>query len=201
MKTVHLPLMVAVAALGLSACGQKGEKTADTINNATQETASDIGNGAENAMNTVENAVTPTPSGQEFADQAARSDAFEIAAAKLAIANAASPKVKAFARDMIAAHTQSTAKIKAAAARATAAITPDATLSKDKNDELAKLGKLKGADFDRNYLSGQVEAHEKALSLMQDYAQHGDVAPLKAAAEEIAPIVSRHLDEAKALKG
>jgi putative membrane protein len=194
-------LIGASLALGLSACGHKTEKAVDTTVNATSETAAAVGNATSNALSSVVDAVKPTPSGQEFADKAAKSDAFEIAAAKLALDHAASPKVKAFARDMIAAHTESTAKIKAAAGRATAAITPDPALTPGQNDKLADLGKLDGVDFDRAYLAGQVDAHKGALSLMRDYAKHGDVAPLKAAAGDIVPVVQKHLDRAKLLKG
>jgi putative membrane protein len=200
MRTVFPALLAASFALGLAACGPRTQKAVDTTANGTAEAASNLGNAASNAVSSAVDAVKPMPSGQEFADKAAKSDAFEIAAARLALDHAASPKVKAFARDMIAAHTASTAKIKAAARRATAAITPDPTLTSDQSDKLADLGKLNGADFDRAYLTGQVDAHEDALSLMKDYARHGDVAPLKAAADGIIPVVQKHLDRAKALK-
>jgi putative membrane protein len=201
MRIAFLALVGASLALGLTACGNKTEKAVDTTVNETSETAAAVGNATSNALSSVVDAVKPTPSGQEFADKAAKSDAFEIAAAKLALDHAASSKVKAFADDMIAAHTESTAKIKAAARRATAAITPDPTLTSGQNDKLADLGKLDGADFDRAYLAGQVDAHKAALSLMRDYAKRGDVAPLKAAAGDIVPVVQKHLDRAELLKG
>jgi putative membrane protein len=201
MRTAFPTLIGASLAIGLSACGPKTEKVVDTAANGTAETASNLGNATSNALSSVVEAVKSTPSGQEFANKAARSDAFEIAAAKLALDHAASLKVKAFARDMIVAHTESTAKIKAAARRATAAITPDPTLSSGQSEKLGDLGKLNGADFDRAYLTGQVDAHSDALSLMKDYAKHGDVAPLKAAAGEIVPVVQKHLDWAKVLRG
>lgn len=198
MKTLYIP-MVTLLAIGLSSCGPKTEKTVNTAAEQASAAASDLGNETSNAFASAANKVSPTPSGQEFADQAAKSDAFEIAAGKLAISHAASAKIQAFGRDMVAAHTESTAKIKDAARRASAAITPDATLTPDQQNELAKLGKVTGADFDHEYLAGQIDAHEHALSLMQDYAEHGDVAPLKTAAAAIAPIVQKHLGRAKVL--
>jgi putative membrane protein len=96
---------------------------------------------------------------------------------------------------------KSTARIKAASLKATQAITPDPTLTSGQNDKLADLGKLNGADFDRAYMDGQVDAHKDALALMRKYAEKGDVAPLKAAAAEIVSVVQKHLDRAKALKG
>ena len=200
MKTAIAPLAAVTLALSLAACGPKTEKAVDTTANDTSEAAVDIGNAASNVIDAAKDAVAPIPTGQQFADKAAKSDAFEIAAAKLAADNAASDKVKSFAREMIKAHTASTAKIKAAAGKATPAITPDPTLTSDQNDELAALGKLNGADFDKKYAAGQVDAHKNALSLMRRYAKDGDVAPLRAAVGEIVPIVQKHLDMAKALE-
>lgn len=187
-------------ALSLAACGPKTEQATDNAVNATGEAMTDLGNATSNAIDAAGDALQPTPSGQTFADTAAKSDAFEIAAAKLAKTDASSPKVKAFADDMIKAHTSSTAKIKAAAAKASPAITPDATLTGEQNDDLAELGKLKGADFDKAYIDGQIDAHDDALELMENFAKDGEVPSLKAAAGEIAPVVKGHLDMAKALE-
>jgi putative membrane protein len=185
-------------AISLAACGPKTDQAAGDAGNAVGTAAADTGNAVGGAVDSV---VNPTPSAQEFVDRAAKSDAFEIAAAKLAETNASSADVKAFAKKMIAAHTDSTLKIKKAAEGAAPAITPDATLSDDQKGKLDDLRKLKGADFDKAYASGQVDAHEDALSLMRTYADKGEAPTLKAAAGEIAPVVSGHLDMAKALAG
>jgi putative membrane protein len=187
-------------ALSLAACGPKAEQKTDAAMNTTGDAMAAAGEMASNAAQDVKEAVTPTPTGQEFANTAAKSDAFEIAAAKLAAASGASTEVKKFAAEMITAHTASTAKIKTAAAAASPAITPDATLTEDQNEDLAKLKGLKGADFDTAYVDGQIDAHEDALSLMQGYAKDGEVASLKTAAGEIAPTVSKHLEMVKMLK-
>jgi putative membrane protein len=203
---LSLGAIALIAALG--ACSQKSQ---DTTTNAVTDIGSDVsnttsgaidtaGNVTGNALDAAGNALNPTPTGQEFADKAAKSDAFEIAAAKLAKTNAESADVKAFAATMIEAHTGSTAKIKAAAAKATPVIKPDPTLTSDLQSKLDDLGKLKGADFDKAYVDGQVSAHEDALSLMKGYAGNGDTPSLKAAAGEIAPVVQKHLDMARALK-
>ena len=198
--TIRFATVALVAAL--AACTPKTDKAADDAANAVTDLGSDLGNTGGNALDAAGNVLAPTPSGQVFADTAAKSDAFEIAAAKLALTNAASPDVKAFATKMIAAHTESTAKIKAAAAKASPVITPppDATLTSDQQGKLDDLGKLKGADFDAAYVDGQIDAHEDALSLMKDYADKGDTPSLKTAAAGIAPVVQSHLDMVKALK-
>jgi len=185
---------------GAAACTPKTDQAASSVGNATENAFDSLSNATSNAVDAAGDALKTTPTGQEFADKAAKSDAFEIAAAKLAKTNAESAGVISFATKMIAAHTESTAKVKAAAAKASPAIKPDATLTPDLQGKLDDLGKLKGADFDKAYINGQVDAHEDALSLMKSYAKDGGTPSLKTAAGEIAPIVQSHLDMAKALK-
>jgi len=186
--------------LVLSACGPKTKEATTSAEDTTSNAAADAGNAIANAADDVKEAVTPTPTGQEFVDKAAKSDAFEIASAKLAKEKAASADIKSFAAMMIGDHTASTAKVKKAAGEATPAIKPDATLTEDQNEKLADLGKLSGADFDKKYADQQVDAHESALSLMSAYADKGDVASLKTVAGEIKPKVAAHLDKIKAIK-
>jgi putative membrane protein len=191
-----LRMMVAPVTLALliAGCNQKGSDATPSAESSMADMASDA---VSDAAADVKEAVTPTPSGQEFADTAAKSDAFEIAAAKLAKKDAASPDIKSFAAMMITDHTASTAKIKKAASAADPAITPNPALTDDQNQELAKLGGLSGADFDKEYVRNQVDAHTTALALLTVYADHGEVPSLKAAAGEIKPVVQMHLDKIK----
>ncbi|MDX3883140.1 MAG: DUF4142 domain-containing protein [Sphingomonas sp.] len=200
MKAMLRTASVAGLALALAACGPKAEQSAEGVANAVDQSMEAAGNVAGNAVDATVDALTPTPGNQEFVDKAARGDAFEIAAARLAADHAASQKVKDFAVMMVEAHTQSTAKLKDAAKEARPALTPDASLTRDQGAKLADLDKLKGADFDKAYIAGQVDAHEDALSLLRAYAEKGDILPLKTAAQEIVPIVEKHLDMARTLK-
>jgi len=189
-------------ALVIAGCN-KNENVSEATNSATADAgnfASDTGNAISNAADGVKEALTPTPTGQEFADTAAKSDAFEIASAKLAKEKAASADIKRFAAMMIEDHTASTTKVKKAAGEASPKITPDPTLTDSQNGKLDDLRKLSGGEFDKEYASQQVDAHQSALSLMTDYADHGDVASLKAVAGEIKPKVQAHLDKIKGIK-
>jgi putative membrane protein len=195
--SIATPLALAFIIIG---CGQKADETIASAKNSVTNTAEVTGNVAANAASDVKEAVTLMPSGQEFADEAAKSDAFEIASAKLAKEKSSSAAIKSFAAMMIKDHTTSTAKIKKAAGVADPKITPDPTLTDGQNRKLADLSKLSGADFDKEYASQQVDAHWVALSLMTLYAGKGDVSPLKVAAGEIKPKVQMHLDVIKAIK-
>lgn len=199
MRTAIFTLASAAMALSMTACKKTNETTstaAKEVSNAAEATGSAISNAASD----IKEDLTPTPTGQEFADKAAKSDVFEIASAKLAKEKATSADLKSFAAMMIEDHTASTAKIKKAAGEASPKIAPDPALTDDQNDKLNDLRKLSGADFDKKYAEQQVDAHQTALSMMQAYADKGDVAPLKTAAGEIVPKVQTHLDKIKALK-
>lgn len=199
MKRICLMTAILIAGTSLTACNDANQQRAEATMNSAEEMADTAGDRIENAVDNTVAAITPAPSPQEFVNRAAKSDAFEIAAAKLAAKNAASADVKAFAAEMIKAHTDSTAKIKTAAAAAQPAITPDPALTAEQNEDLAELGRLTGAQFDEDYMDGQVDAHEDALALMRAYASGGEVASLKAAAGEIAPVVESHLKMARDL--
>lgn len=189
-----------IAGLALAACNQAAERRAENAAGSATATAEAVGDRIENAADNTASAMRPTPSAQEFVNQAAKSDAFEIAAAKLAETRAASTEVKRFASQMTKAHTDSTAKIKAAAGKAEPAIQPDPALTPDQNEDLAELRKLTGAKFDKEYVDGQVDAHEDALALMRSYASGGTDVALKAVAVEIAPVVEGHLKMARELE-
>jgi len=191
---------VSVSVVALAACSPQAKQDTGNVVNAAENSISNAANATGNAIQNAGQALTPTPTAQEFIDKAARSDAFEIAAAKLAKTNAASADVKDFAKMMIDAHTQSTARIKKVAGGLSPALTPDPTLTDSQKGKLDDLGKLKGADFDKKYIEGQVDAHEDALALMKKYAADGEEPALKSAAGDIEPVVQTHLDKAKALK-
>jgi putative membrane protein len=181
---------IAAAALTTAACGKKDDASQDVAANPQ------IAAGASEAAGP---AATPASPGQAFADTAAASDAFEIETSKLAATKAGSAKVKSFAAQMIKAHTDSTAKLKTAAAAASPAITPVAALTSAQQAKLDELSAKSGADFDQAYAAAQVDAHQMTLDALKAYSANGDVASLKAFATELVPIVTGHLNMAKGL--
>lgn len=187
-------------AFALGACG--GSEPVTTVDNivATDtiipENSIDA-NAATGTLNEATGAVVMT--GQTFADTAAASDAYEVAAGKLAQQKATAQALKDFGGMMVTAHAESTAKLKAAGGRATPAIVPDPKLSAEQEANLATLRDTTGADFDTAYKAQQVVAHEKALAAVKGYAKDGTVPALQAFAGEVAPIVQQHLDKIRGL--
>lgn len=188
-------------AFALGACG--GSEPVTTVDNvvATDTIIPENSIDANAATGTGINAATGAAvmTGQAFADTAGASDAYEVAAGKLAQQKATTQALKDFGGMMVTAHTESTEKLKAAGAKAAPTITPNPKLSAEQEANLATLRDATGADFDTAYKAQQVTAHQKALAAVQDYAANGTVPELKAFAGEIAPIVQQHLDKIKGL--
>ena len=192
-STFALALTLPAFAL-LAACGG--------TTNTTETAVVDNGATADDPFAGLDNAAMPgeaAGTGQTFADTAAASDAYEVAAGNLAKEKATSQALKDFGAMMVAAHTDSTVKLKDAAGKATPAITPNPAMTAEQEANLATLRDATGADFDAAYKSQQIAAHQKTLAAMQGYAATGDVPELKAFASATAPVVQAHLEKIEAM--
>jgi putative membrane protein len=195
----RLVIFVSGAVLALGACGRHDEATDNTA--ADMNVAIDNGVVVDNGMVANDAAVAPSPlTAQGFANTAAASDRFEIESSKLAEASASSAAVKKFAAQMIKAHTESTAKLKSTLSGLSPAITPDDTLTPEQQATLDSLKAAKGAAFDTAYALAQVDAHQKTLDALKNYAASGDNEQLKTFANGLVPTVTAHLNMAKGLK-
>jgi len=192
--------LLAASLFVLGSCGDRNAiqraNSAD-LGNAPTAPSAKSGNVAGELHNT---ALPMAPSAQDFANEMAASDEFEIETSKLALANSQSPAVKDFARTMIDAHTQSTAKLQKAAGSVAPSIIPDMTLAPDQQQSLDQLRAKKGAGFDQQYVIVQRDAHQRTLAALKDYSVKGDQPPLNAFANEVIPVVSGHLTMARNLK-
>lgn len=181
------------SAFALGACGGAG--TNSTLNDAGMASPLPIDNEDMN----VSRPSAATASGMGFSGMVAAGDAYEVAAGKLAQQKATSQALKDFGGMMVAAHAESTVKLKAAGAKAVPAITVNPALTVEQEADIATLRDATGADFDAAYKAQQIAAHEKALSMMKDYAMLGEVPELKAFADEASKVVQMHLDKIRTL--
>ena len=188
----RLLIAVSGSVLALTACG-KNDRAAD--NTAATDTNIAMDNGAMTAPM----AADPLTS-QGFANAAAASDKFEIESSKLAASVSQSAAVKSYAQKMISAHEESTAKLKSTLGGMTPPVAPDDTLTAEQQASLDGLKGKTGADFDAAYKAAQVDAHEKALDALNNYAASGDNDALKTLAKGLSPKVAGHLNMAKGLK-
>lgn len=198
MKSKFL-ILLGGTTMALAACGKHDNAAtggADT-GNATDMNATAVDNGM--AANGAATAPAPNTA-QGFVNAAAASDRFEIESSKLAEAAASSTAVKKFAREMISAHTTSTAKLKSTVAGMNPPLTPDDTLAPDQQQTLDSLKGLKGSAFDSAYAQAQQQAHQKTLDTLKTYSTSGENATLKSFASGLIPTVTAHLNLAKGLK-
>jgi putative membrane protein len=74
------------------------------------------------------------------------------------------------------------------------------TAMKDMNDSVAKMKKLKGADFDREYLRMMVNGHEQELAKSDALIAASQNDDLDAVIEARKAVLTRHADAAKELQ-
>lgn len=145
--------------------------------------------------------AAPTPDAstpQGFIDLVAASDAYEVAAAKLAQNMGKSDEVKSFADMMVKDHTTSSANLRTAVAEAGGGLIVEPTMSDKQQRDLNEL-RGAGENFDAMYAQQQVAAHEEALALLKGQAAGGTVEQLKAFATNTAKVVEGHLGHAREL--
>lgn len=183
-------------AMLLASCG--GADTATTDTPADTDTASNTmaaepaaGTDNDNSMGATE--MQPTDAAG-YAAKAGASDMWEIESSKALLAKSTNADLKKFAQMMVDHHTQSTAKVKAAAK------TANITLAEPKLDAMQQkmLDEIKAADaktIDAVYTGHQKTAHQAALALHQGYAANGDNEAFKKVAGEIVPVVEKHIAE------
>lgn len=186
-RTLARALMVVSAAALITACGQKAEDT-----------------GVAQQPDANPTATVPTPANEaaapDYVMKAAMADMLEVESSKVALARSTNAEVKKFAQMMVDDHTRSTGNLKTAITASGLTLTPPAALDEDHAKMVQELKDEEAADFDREYLDDQVDAHQKALDLHQRYANDGDNAALKAFAAATAPVVQTHYDAVKAMR-
>ena len=138
---------------------------------------------------TDQNAGATAPAAQDFVQQAAIGNMFEIESSKLALDHAQSGDVKTFAQRMIDDHTKADGDLKAAVQSAGIIVPADLDQAhKDKLDQLQAAN----TDFDRQYVDMQVSAHDDAVKLFQGFADSGDNPDVKQFAESTLPTLKDH---------
>jgi len=135
----------------------------------------------------------------DFAVKAANGGMMEVEAGKLALEKAVNPRVKRFGEMMIKDHSEANNKLKGIAAERNVAL-PD-SLGNDAKDEIAKLMKKSGKDFDKAYVDMMVDDHEKDVSEFRKAADNLSDSSIREFARTTLPVLETHLDSIKAIAG
>lgn len=133
-----------------------------------------------------------------FVAKAALSDMYEIESSKLALTRSKSAEIKAFAQQMIDAHTATSAELGPLAMAAS--ITPPGIFDGAFAGKMKDLQDTTVENFDDKYIDQQTEVHENTLSTLKDFAEGGAPAtPIKDFAIKTIPAVQAHLEHVKTL--
>lgn len=149
------------------------------------------------AVGVISAEMTTTTNG--FVVAAAQSDMYEIQAARIAISRTHSAAVSRFANTMLKAHTKTIDDLKTILTSENVNVALPTVLDVRRQTLVNDLRGLKDADFDENYISQQVDAHEEALILMRGYHNSGDNKVLKGFAGTVENAVKMHLGMAQRL--
>jgi putative membrane protein len=139
-------------------------------------------------------------SDRKFAMTAAMGGMAEVEMARLALTKATSDAVKQYAQKMIDDHTPNNAELMQIAS--TKGITLPTAPDAKHRAMMAKMERLSGAEFDRQYImmAGHKD-HQKMEKLFRDESMRGRDADLKAFAAKTLPVVQQHLQMARDLHG
>jgi len=113
---------------------------------------------------------------------------------QLAEKQANSQRVKEFARDVINDHNQCNKKLAELSLKyKVVAVTG---IEKDKKEIYDRLSKLKGDDFDREYMAEMVKAHEAGIKVLERQSKT-ETADLRQFAVDGLATMRKHLDKAR----
>ncbi len=136
---------------------------------------------------------------QTFITTAAQGGMAEVQDAQLALTKARSPRVKAYANEMIADHTPVNQQIMQLAQQK--GVTLPTTVNDMQQQQMTMLQGETGARFDRDYMRGQAMDHDMMVKLFQDEATNGQDPDLKMLAQNTLPVLQKHLMQARQATG
>jgi putative membrane protein len=134
---------------------------------------------------------------EDFFEKVAHAGIAEVQAGKDAQAKASDPAVKEFASMMVKDHTMANEKLKKIASAKGVKLPDEASLGQKAMKQ--KTDMKSGANFDADYVAGQVKAHEDTVELLQKEIDSGKDPEAKAFATETLPKVKMHLAHAEKL--
>ena len=134
----------------------------------------------------------------KFVREAAEGGMLEVRLGELAKQKGSTPAVQQFGDQMVKDHTKANDELKALAEKKGAGIPTQ--LGRKEENEIERLQKLAGNDFDKSYAEHMVKDHKKDVKEFQDAAKGAEDAELKAFAEKTLPILEHHSQMAQEME-
>jgi predicted outer membrane protein/sporulation protein YlmC with PRC-barrel domain len=150
----------------------------------------------DNSRPTANQSAQPAIGAAEFARRAALGNMFEIESSTVASRQSQAADVKQFAQRMIKDHSQTAERLKSIAST----LKLPTELDEPRAKTLQVLKSAQGPAFDRRFVQAQLDAHQDAVDLYDDYARSGTDATLKQFAGDVLPTLRQHLQMAEKLQ-
>jgi putative membrane protein len=196
MKTTLFFLLV----FGLASIGCSSNKAAE--NNSSNQGAAQpasTDNSSQNSSSTASNSASANPTGQDsdqqFLTEAVQGNRAEVELGKMVAAKAHDPSVKQFAQLMVKDHTNALNQLQQLAQQKNVNV-PEG-LPPDAQDLQSKLQNDTGKQFDKDYMDGMVQDHEKDVQSFQDASQNAKDPDVKQLATKLTPTLQEHLAKAQ----
>ena len=147
---------------------------------------------------TAKSDTTVSSETRQFVEKAAIGDMYEIQSSQIVLDKLQNREFQDFARTIVDDHTKASNEMKSIVQGAGNLQVP--TQLDDKHKRMVdQLKSASGADLARQYKSQQIQAHQDAVKLYQDYSRQGDHQRLKQFAEATLPKLQQHQQMAQAL--
>jgi putative membrane protein len=121
----------------------------------------------------------------------------QIEIGKLADKRAGSPKVKEFAAQLVQDHQKCYDHLAETIKNRKIAVVSG--FEKDTQANIDRLSKLKGEEFDREFLAYVIKSHQEGIAIFESQVKSGKNAEMRAFAEEGLPKLREHLKLAQEL--
>jgi len=134
---------------------------------------------------------------QQFLVKAIACEVAEIKYAEGAAKNAENKDLRKFAQTMVDDHTKTRDLLLGVAKTMKLAVVQG--LEKGNREELLKLMRLKGGEYDREFVRWTIEKHENALKMYETWSTKAKDSELRDIAMKAVPVVKEHLRMAREL--
>ena len=191
--------IIGVMAAVLAGCGgenNRGAGVPETETTGTVQAASQTSTATATTTGVTGGTVSATTAAdKEFVSRAGMAGLAEVQMANLALQNAQSAEVKAFAQRMITDHSTSNAELAQLATVKGLALPTE--LGGEHKAGLEHLTTLTGGEFDRAYMQHMVADHRATVAVFEKAATEVQDAGVKAFAEKTLPVLREHLSLAQ----
>jgi putative membrane protein len=184
-----LIILLALALISLGCSGN--EKAATRDNSSAQPTSSSASAGSNAATSN----TGSSNSDQTFLQDAIKGNRAEVTLGKMVAAKTKDPSVKQFAQMMVKDHTVALSQLQQLAQQKN--ITVPEGLPDDAKELQSKLQSDTGKQFDKDYMDGMVQDHQKDVQDFQNASQNAKDPDVKQIASKLTPTLEHHLQKAQ----